>query len=119
MRGQLRRLASRRDRLDNLGRQEGGLQDPAEVAIADPFAGDEPGEAAGLTRKKRCKTAMRRQWTAAIEYHDVISGWTLAGGPDRPTPEQLRYSSERPGRSTRAAGTTFPKIGASGAGLIR
>ena len=48
MRGQLRRLMSRRDRLDDLRRQKGERQDPAEVAIADPFPDGEFGEATDL-----------------------------------------------------------------------
>src|SRR4051812_34914299 len=37
MRGQLGRLTSRRDRLDNLRREKGERQQAADVAIADPF----------------------------------------------------------------------------------
>jgi hypothetical protein len=59
VRGQVRRLAPRGDRLDDIGGEEGQRQEAAEVAIADPFDPGEFGDAAGLTRDERLETAVR------------------------------------------------------------
>jgi hypothetical protein len=58
MGGQVRRLASRDDRVDYVRRQEGERQQAADVAIADFFERRELGDTTDLSRDQRLKTAM-------------------------------------------------------------
>ena len=106
MRGQVRRLAPRGDRLDDIGGQEGQRQEAAEVAIADPLDGGEFGDAAGLTRDERLETAMRR----LISFTSTGSGFAgAAEGPSMTsrisTPRRLiRSRTSRVSTASRRAG---------------